>query len=85
MLGIYEVKHLVGENENDYHLSAQKIHILWESYFLTYHMKEIQPKQKYSCFEWKNLLSKHLKNSESFQLDSNTFLFFIIKLCFKKD
>ena len=52
-------------------------------------MNEIQLKQKYSCFQKGKLTLKAHKNvvifSESFQLDFNTFLFFIIKLCLKKD
>ena len=50
MLGLYEFKHLVGENEIDYRLSAQNTYNL-SIVFLKYHMNEIQLQQKHSYFE----------------------------------
>ena len=45
MLGLYELKHILGDNEGDYHLSVQK-YIFCEYCLLNSHMNEIQLQQK---------------------------------------
>ena len=48
-------------------------------------MNEKHFQQKHGCFKGENTKITLNMFSESFKLDVNTFLFFIIKLCFKKD
>ena len=50
MLCVYAFKHLVGENEIDYHLIV----------FLTFNMNEMQHQQNQIWFKGKNLKIKHI-------------------------
>ena len=58
MLCVYAFKQLLGENEIDYHLSAQNK--IGNIVFLTFNMNEMQHHQNHVWFKWIHLKIKHI-------------------------